>query len=123
MMPPATALLPMLAAASILLLSLSTTHAQPEYRVPAPWAPWIDHLAFDTEASRSLCCMYVAPRASTDGPDEPARAFTQPHSSRPSSAANPRLPICAWAGKLAPSDLTQIAPEPNSISQMCVMCT
>ena len=65
MMRPTTALLPLLAAAaataSILLISLPTTHAQPEYRVPAPWAPWIDHLTFDTEASRSsmYLCMCI----------------------------------------------------------------
>ena len=44
MLRPATALLP--------LLLILTIYAQPEYRVPATWTPWIDHLAFDSEASR-----------------------------------------------------------------------
>lgn len=50
MLQPATAPLPLLAGMATILL-IPTAYAQPEYRVPAPWAPWIDYLAFDTEAS------------------------------------------------------------------------
>lgn len=108
-------LLPLL----LLVLGLlgGVVDAQPEYRVPAHTTPFWDQLFFDTEVSPS--------HIQTDG------ALSQPHILQftihvstqfpPLLRCGSKLPLCAWAGKLAPSDLTQVAPEPNSISQGTVL--